>query len=430
MAVNIQGALGGVGGFLQGFAQTTMMLKAQEAQMAQERQRTEAAKEQLKLLQARVKGEEAAQVLRQQELQLKLFEAVQKSQVMSQQLGAIGRLLGGQALAPGGPAVEGGAPSQPLQLPEVQVRAPGELPGYQEDVGRLRLLETERTRLERVLRSPDVLVASQSEEGSRLVSTLRQDYQRITSELDKIRSRYQMGTSDIEQVLRKPSGAAMPEEIAQARRQVREEKERLAAVSGERAGERQAAAQIRAAEILAEHKPLEGEAGERVARNDAMLQMTKDIMDIYQPKFTGLAMGGTYKWRQLIESATTEEETDFRRTLADVESLLINERTGAAVGEKKEYDRLIAMIPQPHLPDKVFQAQMKSFQRALRQRRGELLKTATTPRGQLRREAEAEAEAARAPAPTPSRKPLSEMSPAELIRERDLLRERLLKEGR
>lgn len=169
----------------------------------------------------------------------------------------------------------------------------------------------------------------------------------------------------------------------------------IAAGAQERAAAMQAAGQIRAAEIARTEKPLEGTAAGEVAQLDTAMELMNKAMRLYKPQYVGPLEGRAAAVRERYTGEMAPGEVDFRRSINDVSDLLIRERSGAAVGERKEYDRLLGMTPDVTLPDKVFQARAKSFMEAVQTFRANKLKVATTGRAQLGREAPQ-------PVPTPA----------------------------
>lgn len=136
-----------------------------------------------------------------------------------------------------------------------------------------------------------------------------------------------------------------------------------------------------------EEAPLAEATATKVAQLDSVIQMGNEALQLYRPEYTGPAQGRMGAFREKVTGKISDEEIQFRRILADMSDLLMRERSGAAIGERKEIDRLLGIVPTPNLPDNVFKARTVDFLESVQQFRDNRLKLATTARGKLAEQA-------------------------------------------
>jgi len=107
-------------------------------------------------------------------------------------------------------------------------------------------------------------------------------------------------------------------------------------------------------------------AVEKSAGQTGFLQLIDNIEKSYDPKFVGAIDSPIRKASQKYDVPTlglgaSEKGANFERSIADLRSAVINERTGAAVGEKQEWDRLLELIPDDSKSDIDFKTKLQSF---------------------------------------------------------------------
>ncbi|MGI9297841.1 MAG: cell envelope integrity protein TolA [Gammaproteobacteria bacterium] len=156
---------------------------------------------------------------------------------------------------------------------------------------------------------------------------------------------------------------------------------RVAERRGVQAAERQAEAQIRAAEIEKTAKPITGAEAKAVADIDTTLELLGDIDDIFKPEFVGQVAGRAGKLRE-VTGQISDDEVELRQVVADVKDSLLRARSGAAITES-EYRRLSAIVPNITDQPNVFKAKLRRFRRNLQRLRSSKMAVATTGRGEL-----------------------------------------------
>lgn len=113
-------------------------------------------------------------------------------------------------------------------------------------------------------------------------------------------------------------------------------------------------------------------AVEKNAAQVGFLDLIKDIRDNYDKDFVGPIDS---KWTNLkqtvdmpsIGMGATKKAADFTRPIADLQSAIVNERTGAAVGERKEWDRLAAILADVSRSDTDFLAKLDNVEKRYNQ---------------------------------------------------------------
>ncbi len=113
-------------------------------------------------------------------------------------------------------------------------------------------------------------------------------------------------------------------------------------------------------------------AVEKTAAQVGFLDLLKNVRDNYDPKFVGPLDARFRDVKQKVDMPSiglgaTKEAADFVRPLADLRSAIVNERTGAAVGERQEWDRLLELIPDDKKSDPDFKAKMDSIETRYKQ---------------------------------------------------------------
>lgn len=114
------------------------------------------------------------------------------------------------------------------------------------------------------------------------------------------------------------------------------------------------------------------EAIEKGAAQQGFLGLLDKIEAGYKPEFVGPIQSRIRKASQRydipgIGLGATTEAANFERDLADLRSAIVNERTGAAVGERQEWDRLLELIPDDAKSDKDFLPKVQSIRRRYQQ---------------------------------------------------------------
>lgn len=150
---------------------------------------------------------------------------------------------------------------------------------------------------------------------------------------------------------------------------------------GAAGAERQAQAQIRAAEIEKSAKPLTGAAAKEFADLEAAFELATDIGDLMEDRFVG-KVGGTGGAVREFTGQISDEEVEFRQIVADVKDSLLRARSGAAITES-EYRRLSRITPNVTDMPRVFKAKLRRFKKNLRTVMRAKRKIATTGRGEL-----------------------------------------------
>ena len=105
---------------------------------------------------------------------------------------------------------------------------------------------------------------------------------------------------------------------------------------------------------------------EKTAGQKGFLDLIGNIEKNYKPEFVGpvqsrLRKAGQRYDAEAVGLPASTQAADFERDLADLRSAVINERTGAAVGERQEWDRLLELIPDDAKSDKDFLPKLQSF---------------------------------------------------------------------
>lgn len=107
---------------------------------------------------------------------------------------------------------------------------------------------------------------------------------------------------------------------------------------------------------------------EKTAGQKGFLDLISNIEKNYKPEFVGPVQSRLRKAGQKYDIpkvglGASEQGANFERDLADLRSAVINERTGAAVGERQEWDRLLELIPDDAKSDKDFLPKLQSFKK-------------------------------------------------------------------
>lgn len=215
--------------------------------------------------------------------------------------------------------------------------------------------------------------------------------------------------------------ALLPLEVEEARQKALAEEPsrlRIAAATGAIGAEKQAAGQIRAAEIARTEKPLEGPMAEKVSILQTVRAMTRDMAALYSPDFVGPVTGRLGAVRE-ITGAISDQEVEFRRVIEDVKDSLLRARSGAQINES-EYARLTRLVPLYTNQPNVFQARLNGFNRALEQAISERLKVETTGRAALPGRT----------APPPLQRTMSEADISEAMRQTGWTRQQVLDAAR
>lgn len=108
-------------------------------------------------------------------------------------------------------------------------------------------------------------------------------------------------------------------------------------------------------------------AVEKQAAQKGMLDLVETIRGSYKPELTGPIQGRIREKRQKYDVGATPEAATFERSLADLRSAVINERTGAQVGERQEWDRLMQLIPDDKKADPDFVRKLSDFEARYKQ---------------------------------------------------------------
>lgn len=161
---------------------------------------------------------------------------------------------------------------------------------------------------------------------------------------------------------------------------------RVAERRGIAAAERQAEAQIRAAEIEKTAQPLTGAQAKSVADLDASLELLDDMEEIFKPEYVGQISGRAGAVREFT-GQISDEEVEMRQIVQDVKDTLLRARSGAAI-TVQEYNRLSKIVPNITDQPNVFKAKLRRFRRNLERLRSAKLAVATTGRSQLNLEPE------------------------------------------
>jgi hypothetical protein len=105
---------------------------------------------------------------------------------------------------------------------------------------------------------------------------------------------------------------------------------------------------------------------EKNAAQQGFLDLLNNIETNYKPEYVGPVQARARDVAQKydlpkIGLGASEGAANFVRDIADLRSAIVNERTGAAVGERQEWDRLLQLIPDDYKSDKDFLPKIKSI---------------------------------------------------------------------
>lgn len=111
---------------------------------------------------------------------------------------------------------------------------------------------------------------------------------------------------------------------------------------------------------------------EKSAAQTGFLDLIKDIRANYDKSLVGPVDSRVRDLKQIVDMPSvglgaSKEAADFVRPIADLRSAIVNERTGAAVGERQEWDRLLALIPDDKKSDPDFLAKLDSIETRYKQ---------------------------------------------------------------
>lgn len=97
------------------------------------------------------------------------------------------------------------------------------------------------------------------------------------------------------------------------------------------------------------------------------------IEELYDPKFVGRAEGPLGAVKEATGVGASARESEFRQVINDISDTLLRLRSGAQINEQ-EYKRMRKLVPTSNLPEKVFNARLKSLKTsiadAIKTRRG------------------------------------------------------------
>jgi len=133
---------------------------------------------------------------------------------------------------------------------------------------------------------------------------------------------------------------------------------------------------------------LEGAAQTALTALAGLDNSVNQIEQTFSPDFLGPVKGRdvTFNARRQVGSMAgapvSEQETNFRQSLANVSDLLLRARSGAQINEQ-EYARLSALLPKATDEPQVFAAGLARFKRELAVIRAERIRLGTTPRAEL-----------------------------------------------
>jgi len=137
-------------------------------------------------------------------------------------------------------------------------------------------------------------------------------------------------------------------------------------------------------------EPLPSGVQSSLIQSDRVLERLKEIEDNFDPKFLGPIRGldTTFSARRTFKEPFTkaygelsDKETTFRESLLDARDLLTRERSGAQVGERQEFNRIIDMLPKPTDLEKPFKAGLNRAMNAYKDLLAKRRKLGITPRG-------------------------------------------------
>jgi hypothetical protein len=391
-------------GFVQGFLQTGLALSRHRQQQQQQQAEEDRAKEQIKLLQAQVKGQEATRLLNEQKLTLdaqkSLLEFRVKQRELNVQEGLMGVLGGGAptsvgSLESGSPqsadAVRGtpaGLTTPALRMPDATVT--GQAPSASvQDQGQLQLLDTRRQQLEAQLQRVQPFTIT--EQGKRAYDALNAEYGRVVGQIKVLRDRATPGSSDVEQLTGRPLAYLSPEEIRSA--DVQLEQRRL-----ERSRQNQAVGLSHIAQRTydaAMAKPME--QGDRI-RIEGMLQ-SLNVANALATEFTpaeraqyvgafGLkqkAVGVEQALRELTGASTDPKFNRFVALVALGSAELFGDAGKAVTGAEKEI--VFGYLPTgKEWTAQDFEQKLQLSLQRLPQRVDRAIAVAKTPTGKLTRQ--------------------------------------------
>lgn len=96
-----------------------------------------------------------------------------------------------------------------------------------------------------------------------------------------------------------------------------------------------------------------------------LIRLMGEVKTNYSPSFTGPLEGRLTSLKQKVGVGDTAKAARFQRSLADLRDLVARERSGAAIGERNEWDRLMMLIPDDKKSDKSFAATLPAFESKL-----------------------------------------------------------------
>jgi len=134
-------------------------------------------------------------------------------------------------------------------------------------------------------------------------------------------------------------------------------------------------------------KPIPPGAQEDIDKMETFSDALKVAKRHYRPEYLGPLKGtdAAFSARRrvggMVGAKLEPGETTFRQASLNMRDLLARERSGAAIGEREEYDRIIGMLPKPTDEPHVFEEAMRNVEAEYNNKIARRRSLATQPRG-------------------------------------------------